>query len=67
MHARYPGKLLAYNCSPWFHWNKLLRPEQIAGFQSQLVQLGYRYQFVTLAGFHSLNAGMFELAKDYAQ
>ena len=67
VHAKYPGKLLAYNCSPSFHWNKLLRPEHIAEFQRQLAHLGYRYQFVTLAGFHSLNAGMFELARDYAQ
>jgi isocitrate lyase len=67
VHARFPGKLLAYNCSPSFHWNKLLRAEQIAQFQRQLAQLGYKYQFVTLAGFHSLNAGMFELARDYSR
>jgi isocitrate/methylisocitrate lyase len=67
VHARYPGKLLAYNCSPSFHWNKLLPPHEIASFQTQLAHLGYKYQFVTLAGFHSLNSGMFELAKDYLQ
>ena len=67
VHAKYPGKLLAYNCSPSFHWNKLLRAEQIAEFQRRLAHLGYKYQFVTLAGFHSLNAGMFELASQYAR
>ena len=67
IHARYPGKLLAYNCSPSFHWRKLLTEHQIADFQTQLAHLGYKYQFVTLAGFHSLNAGMFELARDYAR
>jgi isocitrate lyase len=66
IHAQYPSKLLAYNCSPSFHWRKFLTPQQIAQFQTRLGELGYRYQFVTLAGFHSLNAGMFELAKDYA-
>jgi isocitrate lyase len=66
IHAQYPGKLLAYNCSPSFHWRKFLTSHQIAEFQTQLGHLGYKYQFVTLAGFHSLNAGMFELAKDYA-
>ena len=65
IHARYPGKVLAYNCSPSFHWRKLLTEHQIAEFQTQLAHLGYRYQFVTLAGFHSLNAGMYELAHDY--
>jgi len=67
IHAHYPGKLLAYNCSPSFHWRKLLTESQIAQFQTQLAHLGYKYQFVTLAGFHSLNAGMFELAQDYAR
>jgi isocitrate lyase len=66
IHARYPGKLLAYNCSPSFHWKKLLTGHQIAHFQAELAALGYKYQFVTLAGFHSLNAGMFELASHYA-
>lgn len=66
IHRRYPGKLLAYNCSPSFHWRKFLTDYQIAQFQTQLGHLGYKYQFVTLAGFHSLNAGMFELATEYA-
>lgn len=66
IHARFPGKLLAYNCSPSFHWKKMLTDRQIADFQAKLGELGYRYQFVTLAGFHSLNAGMFELARGYA-
>ena len=67
IHAQFPGKLLAYNCSPSFHWKKLLTDHQIAQFQTQLSHLGYKYQFVTLAGFHSLNAGMFDLARDYAR
>ena len=67
IHAHYPGKLLAYNCSPSFHWKKLLTDAEIANFQSRLAGLGYRFQFVTLAGFHSLNGGMFELARDYAR
>jgi len=67
IHARYPGKLLAYNCSPSFHWKKLLGQQEIASFQSKLAQLGYKYQFVTLAGFHALNAAMFELARDYRE
>ncbi|HEY1341207.1 MAG TPA: isocitrate lyase/phosphoenolpyruvate mutase family protein, partial [Bryobacteraceae bacterium] len=66
IHAEFPGKLLAYNCSPSFHWKKLLTEHQIAEFQTQLSHLGYKYQFVTLAGFHSLNGGMFELSRDYA-
>jgi len=67
VHAHYPGKLLAYNCSPSFHWRKLLTAHQIAEFQTHLGKIGYKYQFVTLAGFHSLNASMFELAKDYGR
>jgi isocitrate lyase len=66
IHARYPGKLLAYNCSPSFRWRRKLNEREIAGFQEQLGEWGYKYQFVTLAGFHSLNLGMFELARDYA-
>ena len=65
IHTRHPGKLLAYNCSPSFHWRKLLAPHQIATFQTQLSRMGYKYQFVTLAGFHSLNCGMYELARNY--
>ena len=65
IHARYPGKLLAYNCSPSFNWQKKLDAETIAGFQPRLAQMGYRFQFVTLAGFHALNLSMFELARGY--
>jgi isocitrate lyase len=67
IHERFPGKLLAYNCSPSFNWRKHLDDETIATFQQQLADWGYRFQFITLAGFHSLNAGMFELARGYAQ
>jgi len=67
IHERFPGKLLAYNCSPSFNWRKHLDDDAIAGFQDQLHEWGYRFQFITLAGFHSLNAGMFELARGYAE
>jgi isocitrate lyase len=66
IHERFPDKLLAYNCSPSFNWRAHLDDERIAGFQRELGVLGYRFQFVTLAGFHSLNAAMFELARGYA-
>ncbi|MGA3361251.1 MAG: isocitrate lyase [Solirubrobacteraceae bacterium] len=66
IHARFPGKLLAYNCSPSFNWSRHLTEDQIASFQSDLAGLGYRFQFVTLAGFHALNASMFDLARGYA-
>ena len=66
VHERFPGKLLAYNCSPSFNWRKHLDDRQIAAFQQDLGALGYRFQFITLAGFHALNAGMFELARTYA-
>jgi isocitrate lyase len=66
VHEKFPGKLLAYNCSPSFNWSKHLDEEQIARFQSELAEMGYRFQFITLAGFHALNAGMFELARGYA-
>jgi isocitrate lyase len=66
MHERYPGKLLAYNCSPSFNWRKHLDEGEIARFQETLADLGYRFQFVTLAGFHALNEAMFELARGYA-
>src|SRR6266516_2074804 len=66
IHERYPGKLLAYNCSPSFNWKRHLDDEQVASFQNDLGALGYRFQFITLAGFHVLNASMFELARDYA-
>ncbi len=67
IHERFPGKLLAYNCSPSFNWRAHLEEPEIASFRETLAELGYRYQFVTLAGFHSLNAGMFELAHGYAR
>jgi isocitrate lyase len=67
IHARHPGKRLAYNCSPSFNWKLHLDDETIAGFQDALGSLGYRFQFITLAGFHSLNSSMFELARDYAR
>jgi isocitrate lyase len=66
MQAQYPGKLLAYNCSPSFNWKKKLDEHTIAKFQRELGAMGYKFQFVTLAGFHSLNLGMFELAREYA-
>jgi isocitrate lyase len=62
---RYPGKMMAYNCSPSFNWEAKLDKETIARFQRELGAMGYKFQFVTLAGFHSLNHGMFELALDY--
>jgi isocitrate lyase len=65
IHAQFPGKMMAYNCSPSFNWAKKLSEEEIAGFQSELGALGYKFQFVTLAGFHALNYSMFELARQY--
>ena len=65
IHAEYPGKLLAYNCSPSFNWKKNLDDETIAKFQKELGDMGYKFQFITLAGFHNLNYHMFQLAKDY--
>jgi len=67
IHERFPGKPLAYNCSPSFNWRKHLDDDQIASFQDQLGEWGYRFLFITLAGFHSLNAAMFELARGYAE
>ena len=67
IHARFPGKLLAYNCSPSFNWKKKLDDVTIANFQQELGKMGYKFQFVTLAGFHSLNMSMFHLARGYAQ
>jgi isocitrate lyase len=64
---RFPGKMLAYNCSPSFNWQKKLAPEKIADFQRAIGAMGYKFQFVTLAGFHSLNHGMFELARGYKE
>src|SRR5437867_5120651 len=65
IHACYPGKMLAYNCSPSFNWKRKLDAETIAGFQPALAKMGYKFQFVTLAGFHALNLSMFELALQY--
>ena len=67
IHERHPRKLLAYNCSPSFNWRKHLSDAEIASFQQQLARWGYRFQFITLAGFHALNAGMFELARGYRE
>jgi isocitrate lyase len=67
IHERFPGKLLAYNCSPSFNWRRHLEDDEIATFQPRLAEMGYRFQFVTLAGFHALNASMFELARGYAE
>jgi isocitrate lyase len=65
IHEQYPGKLLAYNCSPSFNWKKKLDEQTIAKFQKELGQMGYKFQFITLAGFHALNLAMFELAQNY--
>ena len=65
IHAKFPDKLLAYNCSPSFNWRKKLDAETIAKFQRELGAMGYKFQFVTLAGFHQLNFGMFQLASAY--
>ncbi len=67
IHAQFPGKLLAYNCSPSFNWEANLDKKTIANFQQELGAMGYKFQFVTLAGFHQLNHGMFDLAKGYAE
>jgi isocitrate lyase len=66
VHARYPGKLLAYNCSPSFNWRKHLDDRTIASFQQELANMGYKFQFVTLAGFHAVCSSMFDLAHGYA-
>jgi isocitrate lyase len=67
IHESFPDKLLAYNCSPSFNWKKHLDDDEIAGFQSRLGELGYKFQFITLAGFHALNESMFDLARGYAE
>ncbi|HKW75861.1 MAG TPA: isocitrate lyase [Terriglobales bacterium] len=67
VHEKFPGKLLAYNCSPSFHWKRKLDDAAIAKFQRELGAMGYKFQFVTLAGFHALNLSMFELARNYAK
>jgi isocitrate lyase len=67
IHAQFPGKMLAYNCSPSFNWKKNLDDTTIAKFQRELGAMGYKFQFITLAGFHSLNYSMFNLAHGYAR
>jgi isocitrate lyase len=67
IHAEFPGKMLAYNCSPSFNWSAHLDEGTIARFQKELGTMGYRFQFITLAGFHALNASMFELARGYSE
>ncbi|WP_026907049.1 isocitrate lyase [Paucisalibacillus globulus] len=67
IHEKFPGKLLAYNCSPSFNWKQKLSDKQIANFQDELSSMGYKFQFVTLAGFHALNYSMFELARKYKE
>lgn len=67
IHAQYPGKMLAYNCSPSFNWRRHLDDGTIEKFQRELAEMGYKYQFITLPGFHALNYSMFELARGYAQ
>jgi isocitrate lyase len=67
IHEKFPGKMLAYNCSPSFHWRKKLDDASIARFQRELGAMGYKFQFVTLAGFHALNLAMFDLAREYAE
>lgn len=67
IHKEHPGKLLAYNCSPSFNWKQKLDEKTIASFQKEIASYGYKFQFVTLAGFHSLNYGMFELARGYKE
>lgn len=67
IHAKFPGKLLAYNCSPSFNWKAHLQPERLKDFREKLAAMGYRFQFITLAGWHALNLSMFELARAYRQ
>jgi len=67
IHKAFPGKLLAYNCSPSFNWKRHLNDDQITRFQQALGEMGYKFQFITLAGFHALNYSMFELAHGYAR
>ena len=67
IHARFPGKLLAYNCSPSFNWAAKLTPQEMSTFREELAAMGYKFQFITLAGFHALNTSMFELATAYRE
>jgi isocitrate lyase len=65
IHAKYPGKMLAYNCSPSFNWSKFMDEKQMLTFREDIAAMGYKFQFITLAGFHALNSSMFELSKNY--
>ncbi len=67
IHAKYPGKMLAYNCSPSFNWAKFMDEKQMLTFREDIAALGYKFQFITLAGFHALNSSMFELSKNYVE
>jgi len=67
VHARYPGKMLAYNCSPSFNWAKFMDEKAMLSFRENLAEMGYKFQFITLAGFHALNTAMFELSKEYVE
>ena len=67
IHAKYPGKMLAYNCSPSFNWASKLSNQQMLEYREKLAALGYKFQFITLAGFHALNTSMFELARAYKE
>jgi len=67
IHAKYPGKMLAYNCSPSFNWSKYMDVKQMETFREELAEMGYKFQFITLAGFHALNTSMFELSKAYVE
>lgn len=67
VHAKFPGKMLAYNCSPSFNWAKYMDEKQLLSFREELAELGFKFQFITLAGFHALNTAMFELSKAYVE
>lgn len=67
IHAKYPGKMLAYNCSPSFNWSKFMDEKQMLTFREDIAAMGYKFQFITLAGFHALNSSMFELSKNYVE
>ena len=65
IHKKFPGKILAYNCSPSFNWKKHLSDQEISTFQKKIAEMGYKFQFITLAGFHTQNIAIFELAENY--
>lgn len=67
IHAKYPGKMLAYNCSPSFNWAKFMDEKQMRTFREDIAAMGYKFQFITLAGFHALNSSMFDLSKNYVE